>query len=190
VLTTTETEPARPVGRVAPATHARELARLAITERTHTECSPLHVQTVIWLFRAYNAVMSDLADELRPLDLSPSGFNVLMALNNTAGNTLEPCQLAERLLVSRPSVTGLLDTLEARGLVRREPHAEDRRRVNVVLTGRGAALLAGNFAEHYRRQRELFGDMTPDELTQLVTLLRKVRGATPPHLRTAAEPEC
>ena len=170
---------ARPRGRVAGDTHPAELHRLALQEATSPDCDPLAVQALIWLFRAYNAAVNAQAEELRPLGLSPSAFNVLMALHNTEGRVLEPCQLADRLLVSRPSVTGLLDTLQAKGLIARRPHGDDRRRVLVELTPTGLALLERHFDSHYREQNALFADLGPDEREQLVTLLRRIRGAVP-----------
>lgn len=141
------------------------------------------MQAFIWLGRAFNAAITAQAEELRPLGLSPSGFNVLMALHNTPGHLLEPCQLAERLLVSRPSVTGLLDTLQAKGLIERRPHAEDRRRVIVGLTDEGRSLLESMLDVHSRGLQERFESLNPDELATLVVLLRRVKGAVPPHLR-------
>ncbi len=176
----------RPAQRVAPDTSALELHRLALQESTSAHCDPLAVQSVVWLFRAYNAVITAHAEQLRPLGLSPSGFNVLMALHNSDGHTLEPCQLAERLLVSRPSVTGLLDTLTAKGLVVRRPHGDDRRRVLVALTAAGLALLEGHFDEHYRWLNGVLADLSPDDRADLVRLLRRVHGATPAELREPA----
>ena len=50
--------------------------------------------------------------------------------------------LADKLAVSRPSVTGVVDGLVARGLVRRDHIDDDRRRVDVGLTDAGRMLLA------------------------------------------------
>ena len=175
-----------PQKRIAPGTPPAELERLALQERTHPDAQPLAIQAIIWLFRAYNAAVNDQADDLRALDISPSAFNVLQALVNTPDRQLEPCQLAERLLVSRPSVTGLIDTLAAKSLVERRPHPDDRRRVLVRLTDTACALLQSHYPEHYARQNALLSDFTEDELATLVTLLRKVRGAMPAHLDEAA----
>lgn len=177
-----ETVPDRPSKPAAPGTHPLELQRLALQERSHPDCDPLAVQTLIWLFRAYNAAVNAQADELRDLDLSPSSFNVLMVLRNTPDHTLEPCQLSERLLVSRPSVTGLLDRLQGKGLVTRRRHSEDRRRVLVELTDAGHRLLEEHFPHHYEQLRTLVGDLSRDEMATLVTLLRRIRGASPKHL--------
>lgn len=169
-------------GRIAPDTHPLEAQRLALHERADPDCDPLAIQALIWLFRAYNAAYTAHADELRPLGLSTSAFNVLMALRNTPGEMLEPHQLSERLLVTRPSISGLLDTLDTKGLVARTPAVEDRRRVHVRLTSRGRELLERHAAAHSRCQDELFADLSPDERAQLVVLLRRIRGACPPSL--------
>lgn len=169
----------RPRGRVAPNSHPIELERLAMQEATHPDCDPLNVQALIWIFRAFNSAMNGQSEELRPLGLSPSAFNVLVALHNTADRTLEPCQLADRLLISRPSVTGLLDTLQNKGLIDRLPHADDRRRVLVRLTHDGLRLLESHFATHYAEMNKLFADLDADEKATLVALLRRVRGAAP-----------
>jgi DNA-binding MarR family transcriptional regulator len=182
VTATDDTVRAGPRKRVAAVTHPVELHRLAIEEGNHPDCDPLTVQTVIWLFRAYNAANSAQAEVLRPLGLTPSAFNVLMALRNTPGHTLEPCQLSERLLVSRPSVTGLLDTLQAKGFVVRRPHPDDRRRVLVELTDTASEVLAAHFPAHYADQARLVEDLSEDERATLVSLLRRIRGATPAHL--------
>lgn len=179
VTTTDDTIPVRPYKATAPGTHPAELQRLALQERSHPDCEPLTVQTVIWLYRSYSAAVSAQSEGLRPLDLSPSAFNVLMALHNSPGHTLEPRELSERLLVTRPSVTGLLHTLQRKGLVTRRPHGQDGRRLRVLLTPAGLELLERYFPTHYAQQRELFGDLAPDELATLVTLLRRVRGAQP-----------
>src|SRR5690348_7373616 len=54
----------------------------------------------------------------RPYGLSGSTFNVLMVLRS-AEAALAPHEIGEQVVVTRPTVTGLLETLERRGLVRR-----------------------------------------------------------------------
>jgi long-chain acyl-CoA synthetase len=63
--------------------------------------------------------------------------------------------LAEKLAVSRPSVTGVVDGLVARGLVERAHDADDRRRVGHELTNEGRRLLAAADAEVERRLEEI-----------------------------------
>jgi DNA-binding MarR family transcriptional regulator len=175
--------PDRPHGPVAPDTHPVELRRLALEEAQHEACDPLSVQVLMWLVRASGAILGSQADALRDVDLSTSAFNVLMALRNTPGNVLEPCDIADRLLVTRPSVTGLLDTLEGKGLIERRPHPQDRRRRLVHLTDSAHELLNANLGVHYADLDRHFADLSVDERMQLVTLLRRIEGAVPGPLR-------
>jgi long-chain acyl-CoA synthetase len=70
--------------------------------------------------------------------------------------------LADKLAVSRPSVTGVVDGLVARGLVRRDPADGDRRRVDIDLTDTGRTLLAAADAAvdlHLERILELLREI-------------------------------
>lgn len=80
---------------------------------------------------------------LRPHGLTVGSCNVLQELG-AAPTAVTPSELAARILVpvTTATMTGVLDTLERRGLVARGPHPTDRRRVLVRLTPAGGALLA------------------------------------------------
>lgn len=72
------------------------------------------------------------------VDLTLSQYRVLGIL----GEGREAASaLADKLAVSRPSVTGVVDGLVARGLVRRGQAVGDRRRVDIDLTDAGRLLL-------------------------------------------------
>lgn len=61
----------------------------------------------------------------------------LVCLRELRGERLTPSDLAKKVSVSQATVTGILDRLEARGLVQRERNPDDKRRVFVWLTERG-----------------------------------------------------
>jgi long-chain acyl-CoA synthetase len=63
--------------------------------------------------------------------------------------------LADKLAVSRPSVTGVVDGLVARGLVRRDHMEDDRRRIDVGLTDAGRVLLAAADAAVEQRSERI-----------------------------------
>lgn len=79
---------------------------------------------------------------LRPHGLTVGSYHVLEELG-AEPTAVTPSELAARILVpvTTATMTGVLDTLERRGLVARGPHPTDRRRVLVRLTPAGAALL-------------------------------------------------
>jgi DNA-binding MarR family transcriptional regulator len=89
-----------------------------------------------YLFKHAGLRMAALnADALAPFGINARELGVLLVL---AGH--EPAsqqEAAQRLGVDRTTMVAVLDTLENKGLVARHPHAEDRRRNLVELTGTG-----------------------------------------------------
>lgn len=68
---------------------------------------------------------------------SPVQYLILRALGGSG--QLSPSGLAERLGCTRATMTGLLDTLQRRDLVTRQPNPRDRRSFRIVLTAEGRA---------------------------------------------------
>jgi long-chain acyl-CoA synthetase len=93
---------------------------------------------------------------LATLDLTLPQYRVLGILG---GGPEASSVLAEKLAVSRPSVTGVVDGLVARGLARRDHDAADRRRIGIELTGDGVRLLAQADTEVERRLHEIAGHL-------------------------------
>ena len=76
---------------------------------------------------------------LRPLNVSAAGGLVLGILRDHG--PMSPSALGERLIVTRATVTGLLDSLEQHGYVRRSANAADRRSLVVQITPAGLTVL-------------------------------------------------
>jgi long-chain acyl-CoA synthetase len=89
---------------------------------------------------------------LATADLTLPQYRVLGILG---GGPEASSVLAEKLAVSRPSVTGVVDGLVARGLVRRDHDATDRRRIGIELTSDGLRLRAQADTEVERRLHEI-----------------------------------
>ena len=88
--------------------------------------------------RAIARLARQLEHGLASVDLTLPQYRVLALL---ADGSAASSHLAERLAVSPPSVTGVVDGLVARGLVIRRPHPTDRRRLDLDLTTEGRTLL-------------------------------------------------
>jgi MarR family transcriptional regulator, organic hydroperoxide resistance regulator len=94
-------------------------------------------QLLTQLFFAHRANLPTLAAELQ---LSPAQCHVLHLIE--PGRPIPMGQLAETLACDASNVTGLVDRLESRGLVRRRASEEDRRVKVLELTTNGARLRA------------------------------------------------
>ena len=92
---------------------------------------------LVRLFFAQRSNLPPLAAELR---LSPAQCHVLHLIEPQ--RPVPMGQLAETLACDASNVTGLVDRLESRGLVRRRPSAGDRRVKVLVLTPTGSRLRA------------------------------------------------
>ena len=92
-------------------------------------------QLLVKFSLSHRARLPTLAAEL---DLSPAQCHVLHLLE--PGHPMPMGQLAETLACDASNVTGLVDRLESRGLVRRRPSAEDRRVKVLDLTATGSRL--------------------------------------------------
>ena len=73
------------------------------------------------------------------------------------------------------AVTRLLDKLEAMGCVRREPHAQDRRALQIVLTDEGRQLWARLKQRGDQTIDDAMRDLSTDERAQLLSLMTRVR---------------
>jgi DNA-binding MarR family transcriptional regulator len=94
-------------------------------------------QLLVRLFFSQRANLPPLA---AALDLSPAQCHLLHLIE--PGRPMPMGQLAETLACDASNVTGLVDRLESRGLVRRRPSADDRRVKVLDLTPKGARLRA------------------------------------------------
>lgn len=112
---------------------------------------------------------------LRPLGLTHAGYRVLCEI--WIKGPLAPRDLAAFMLVSRPSIVGTVDTLEASGFVARQRSTVDRRRVTVDLTPRGRALIERADASWHRCQVDVMGSLGKSDQAKLAELCREVAAA-------------
>jgi DNA-binding MarR family transcriptional regulator len=109
--------------------------------------------------------------------LSPSARQVLAVIEG-ARQPLEPSVIAERVLITTGSMTSILDTLERRGLVRRMPHPDDRRKLLVGITPDAQAILDQLLPSLHARERDVISDaLTAREQHELLRLVAKVQEA-------------
>ena len=127
------------------------------------------------LAECYQAFETYAAAHVRTLGLTGAQFDIVATLGNTPGMTCK--ELGEKTLITKGTLTGVLDRLEARGLIRRTASDADRRQVFVVLTPQGVRTFERAFPAHVGHLKPAFTVLSPRELDQAAELLQKLRDA-------------
>lgn len=125
------------------------------------------------LFRLATLYLSRLESAVhRPAGVSTAGFRVLFTV--WVYDELEPRQIARLSGVSTAAVSGVVTTLAAKGLVKKERDPHDGRLVQITLTPAGTTLLAAAYAEQNLEEQKMFSVLDPAELERLTSTLRKL----------------
>ncbi|MDT0275308.1 AMP-binding protein [Blastococcus goldschmidtiae] len=118
------------------------------------EATPTGARTVARLARFVEVALAEC-------DLSMPQYRLLSLLSEGSVNA---STLARRLVVSRPSVTALVDGLVARGMVERGTDPADRRHVTHLVTARGHEVLAEADRTAAARLQDLSAHLSPDDV--------------------------
>jgi DNA-binding MarR family transcriptional regulator len=106
---------------------------------------------------------------------SLAAFNVMTVLAG-ADEPLQPSTISARLMVTRGTLTGILDSLEKADLIDRRPHGDDGRMRVVTLTDAGRQKADELRPRIHRAERRLMNRLTADEQTALVGMLARLQG--------------
>ena len=117
-----------------------------------------------------------IASLLQPFSLSPATGLVLSILADSE-IPLSPNNIADRLIISRASVTSLLDSLEKRGFVKRQPHLSDRRMLLVELTNSGRQVANQFRPIVHQHQKVWLKALNEKEQEQLIQLLQRLQAS-------------
>lgn len=109
---------------------------------------------------------------LREASLSWGGFTTMWVL--WIWGEMETGRLALECDLSKGTLTGILNTLEGRGLVVRERMDSDRRRMLVRLTADGEQMIETLSPNFNRFETETTSSLDADEKRELAGLLRRI----------------
>ena len=127
----------------------------------------------IALLRARETVMTPIRAMLSESPLNEQKWRVLRVIDE--GGPMEQTAIARAACLLLPSLTRILQTLEAEGLLVRSSHPEDRRKTTVALTDAGREMI-GQYADRSRaildRLEEEFG---AEKLNRLLDLLDELQ---------------
>ncbi len=124
------------------------------------------------LVHAYQRFEDYSAAHVRSLGLTPAQFDVISNLGNTPGLPLN--KLAEITLITKGTLTGIIDRLEKKKLVRREISPVDRRSFIAVLTPAGVAVFHETFPAHIAHLKQCFDLLNDGDMARARRSLQKL----------------
>jgi DNA-binding MarR family transcriptional regulator len=125
------------------------------------------------VYRTFAILDRDQAEEVASMGLTPLQFNILTVLQRT-GRPTTMGALSGMLVVRPTNLSGNINTLVERGLVRRELNESDQRSLLAVLTPHGQSFLSEHLPAHWRRLERLMYGLSREQRLQLVTLLKSL----------------
>ncbi len=123
---------------------------------------------------AYLAFYRVSSRQIESLGVTPSQFDVIAELGGTEGMTC--AELSQATLVTKGTLTGVIDRLEGKNLLKRESIKGDRRAIRIRLTLDGEALFQTIFPAHAVFLRPYFEKaLTQTEVKNMKVLLGRIR---------------
>ena len=105
-----------------------------------------HLLLIKELVQAYQAFENHSASHIKEMGLTMTQFDIVATLGNQPPMTCK--ELGNKTLVSKGTMTGVLERLEAKGLIDKFPNTEDGRSYKIGLTKAGEKLFKRVFPEH------------------------------------------
>ena len=135
----------------------------------------LSQKTVLNIIFTHNDITERLIEILKPYDLSNEQYNVLRILRGQKGNPANMFLIQERMLARTSNTTRLVDKLLLKELVTRKVCIENRRKIEVLITEKGLAILKELDPKVDDYGNNIVARLTTNELEQLNHILEKIR---------------
>jgi MarR family transcriptional regulator, organic hydroperoxide resistance regulator len=146
----------------------------AVSERLHGLALDMPAMTAVQnIYRAAGAIRNHLERSvLAEHGLTWTGWVVLWVV--WIWEEIEARHVAAEAGISKGTLTGVLTTLEGRGLLTRRTHPDDARRVLVTLTERGHQLMGELFPAFNAQEAVVTAPLDAQERVHLAEMLRSV----------------
>ncbi|MEX0729613.1 MAG: MarR family transcriptional regulator [Aquisalimonadaceae bacterium] len=125
--------------------------------------------------RCHQIAVSIFLDECKEFELTTTQFGLMMAIHQTPG--IDQINLSRVIGLDRSTTATVVDRMFRRGLLRRDPNPEDRRKNRISLTDEGERILGKARAAADRAHDRLLAPLAADERDQLLDLLQRILDA-------------
>ena len=127
------------------------------------------------LVRTYQGFVDYAGPQIKKMGLTNSQFDVIAALGNQPPMTCK--EIGEKTLITKGTLTGILERLETKGLIKKYLNVADERSYLTELTKEGQRVFDKSFIEHMEHLEKAFGKLSKKELETTATLLKLLRKA-------------
>ena len=124
------------------------------------------------LVSAYQAFERYSAPDVKAMGLTTTQFDVIATLGNQPPMTCK--ELGEKTLVTKGTLTGVLERLEVKGILERELNPEDARSQMIGLTSVGQSLFEKVFPAHLQHLEKAFSKLNEKELLEITKSLQSI----------------
>jgi len=134
--------------------------------------------------RSYQAFENFSTPHIKSMNLTSPQFDVIATLANQPPMTCKA--LGEKTLITKGTLTGVLDRLEIKEIVERISNTEDGRSQRIQLTAKGQKVFSHAFPSHMKHLEVAFNQLSQEEMLNLTSSLKKLRDAMEkltPHLK-------
>ncbi|RKQ28798.1 MarR family winged helix-turn-helix transcriptional regulator [Oceanobacillus halophilus] len=132
----------------------------------------LSLKSFVVLLKANKTLEEVVKKDISGHGMRTSDFAILEALYHKGKQTIK--QISEAVLINTGSITYVIDKLEKKGLLEREPCKDDRRVVYIQLTDKGKKLMAEIFPLHQKVIEEVFEDVNEEEKEIVIDVLKRI----------------
>jgi DNA-binding MarR family transcriptional regulator len=139
------------------------------------EINPAAVIAMLRIKTVSEEIQDSILDVLQQTyHLSEGKFCALIVLHQRGEKGMAPSELAEKVGVTRATISNMLQRMERDGLVYIRPAEQDGRGKIVNLTQEGRDFMEEILPPHYLRVSKLMEKLTEDEQKKLIMLLEKL----------------
>ena len=137
------------------------------------DANVLATEAVMNTIRTADMLFDLIGRLLRPLNVSAAGGLVLGILRDHG--QMSPSEIGDRLTVTRATVTGVVDSLERRGFVRRSANPADRRSLIVEITPLGLTVLQQVRTIIHRHEKAWLSALSDTEIRTYIESLQRIQ---------------